>query len=265
MPNAALTLTAFVLSIVAMTQATPTPADQAAIPPVIWELTELAPTGAAAIEIEDSSRYTVQFLPDGEVVVRADCNQGSGTFSISKEEVPLSIGPIASTLMLCPGDSHDADFLALLVSTTQAEFTENSSLVLTGDDGRLTLRPSLIGVVWEWQVFRGGDDSVLRPDHPERYTLEFLPNGKLAIQAGCNRATGTYTTDDPRLDLEVGGVTRATCPEGSLMEQYLRDLSDVRSFVMREGRLYLALRIDAGISEFRPRPVEAPAATPTAP
>jgi para-nitrobenzyl esterase len=85
----------------------------------------------------------------------------------------------------------------------------------------------------------------------------------LAIQADCNRAMGTYTVDGPTLDLTVGGVTRAQCPPGSLMERFLRDLDDASSHVFRDGHLFLALPVDAGILEFVPRFHE-PEATPVA-
>ena len=119
-----------------------------------------------------------------------------------------------------------------------------------------------MGVTWEWQEFQGMDDSIVVPDNPEDYTLTFLPDGKTAIQADCNRAMGTYTVDDSTIDLVVGGVTRAMCPPGSLMDQYLRDLDEVSSHVFRDGNLYLALPVDSGIMEFVARYEAPPEATP---
>jgi heat shock protein HslJ len=259
-------LTGFVMlsGIIALSASTPVPNGESRIPPVIWELTTLSMAGEPAVEIDDPSRYTLQFLPDGTVTVRADCNQGTGVFSVG-EGGTIGIDSLASTLMLCPDDSRDADFQAMLISATHTAFDDDGALVLSGDDGHLTLRPALSGVVWEWQAFRGGDDSVIRPEHPEQYTLEFLPDGKLAIRADCSRGTGSYTVDDARLDLRVGGVTRAMCPRGSLMDQFLRDLDQFSSYVVKGGHLYLALPVDAGIAEFAPRAIESPAATPPPP
>ena len=111
---------------------------------------------------------------------------------------------------------------------------------------------SLTGVVWTWVEFQSSDETVVKPEDPAAYTLEFLPDGKLSLQADCNRATGTYTVDGSSLTLEVMGMTKAACPPGSLSDQYLEYLNNVVSYVFRDGNLYLALKFDSGIMEFAP-------------
>jgi heat shock protein HslJ len=110
--------------------------------------------------------------------------------------------------------------------------------------------PSLTGVVWQWAEFQSSDETLVKPENPASYTLEFLPDGKLSIQADCNRAMGTYTADGSQLTLEVTGMTKAACPPGSLSDQFLRYLNDVVSHVFQEGNLYLALKYDSGIMKF---------------
>jgi len=68
---------------------------------------------------------------------------------------------------------------------------------------------SLSGLVWQWQEFQSSDDTVVKPENPEAYTLEFLADGTLAVGADCNRATGTYTVDGSLLILEVTAMTMA--------------------------------------------------------
>jgi heat shock protein HslJ len=122
----------------------------------------------------------------------------------------------------------------------------------------------LSGVQWAWQTFQGSDDTIVRPDDPSQYTIEFLPNGTLAIQAACHHAVGTYTVDNSTVDLRIGESTRAICPSGALMDRFLRDLDQVTSHVFRDGKLYLALPMDAGIHAFAPTSIAPPAATPAA-
>ena len=88
-------------------------------------------------------------------------------------------------------------------------------LLLRGDTGSLHLRPALTGVLWEWQTFQGGDDTMVRPDDPSQYTVEFLPDGTLAIQADCHHATGTYTVDHSTVDLRIGGEHHGDVPARS--------------------------------------------------
>jgi heat shock protein HslJ len=242
-------------------QATPTPNDTA-IPPLVWELVELTGEDGSPIEIAEPASYTVQFLPDNTLAVRADCNQAAGTYTAG--DGALELGLIASTLALCPPDSQAESFRSLLEQATTYAFDRDGFLLLGGDNGSLRLRASLVGVVWEWQEFAGGNDEIIRTENPADYTLTFLDDDKLAIQADCNRAMGTYEAEGPTLDLRVGGVTRVMCPPGSLMAGFLRDLGEVSSHVFREGHLYLALPVDAGILEFAAKPIAPPGATPEA-
>jgi heat shock protein HslJ len=242
-------------------QATPVAPEQG-IPPVVWELVEATGADGATVSIDDPSRYTVQFLPDGELVAQFDCNQGGGSYAASGGA--LTIVGLRSTLMACEPGSHDTLFSFALDKATAFAFDPDGNLLLSGAGGSLKLRPALAGVRWEWQAFEGGDGAIARPDHPDQYAVEFLPDDKRAIQADCNRAVGVYTVDGPTIDLQIGGVTRALCPEGSLMDRFLRDLDDANSHVFRDGHLFLALPYDSGVLEFSPAPVPTAEATPSA-
>ena len=61
--------------------ATPTPV-AATIPPVVWELVSFTESQRAPVTIAAPGRYTVQFLPAGELRLRLDCNQGRGGYSM---------------------------------------------------------------------------------------------------------------------------------------------------------------------------------------
>jgi para-nitrobenzyl esterase len=47
-------------------------------------------------------------------------------------------------------------------------------------------------------------------------------------------------------------LTRARCPEGSLHDQLVKQWGFVRSYVVRDGHLFLSLMADGGIYEFEP-------------
>ena len=118
----------------------------------------------------------------------------------------LTLTPLAVTTALCPPDSHGATFQRLLEQATAYRFDpEAGHLVLRGEAGALDLQPVLPGVVWQWQgnVSNTGEVT-MRPDDPSQYTVEFLPDGTLAIQADCNRATGAYAVAGAQIDLQIG-------------------------------------------------------------
>ena len=47
-------------------------------------------------------------------------------------------------------------------------------------------------------------------------------------------------------------ITRAMCPPGSLHDRILKDREYVRSYVIKNGHLFLSLMADGGIYEFEP-------------
>jgi para-nitrobenzyl esterase len=117
------------------------------------------------------------------------------------------------------------------------------------------LKPALEGTAWQLVKFQGGDDRTLTPDAPAKYTIEFAAGGKVAARIDCNRGSGTWkSTSAGRLQLGPLALTRARCPEGSLHDQIVKQWTNVRSFVMKEGHLFLSLMADGGIYEFAPIP-----------
>jgi para-nitrobenzyl esterase len=93
----------------------------------------------------------------------------------------------------------------------------------------------------------------LTPDDPSKYTLEFQAEGKLAARIDCNRGSGTWKSDEPN-QLELGplALTHMACPRSPLSERMVKDWSYVRSYVLKDGHLYVALMADGGIYEFEP-------------
>jgi para-nitrobenzyl esterase len=113
----------------------------------------------------------------------------------------------------------------------------------------------LAGTSWRLVRFQGGDDRVLVPDDPSKYTFAFGADGRLAMRIDCNRGTGPWTSSAPG-QLQIGplATTRALCPPGSLHDRILKDVEYIRSYVLRGGHLHVALMADAGIYELEPLP-----------
>ena len=71
--------------------------------------------------------------------------------------------------------------LALHDRMTQFDFDPDEFLLLAGDDRSLKVRGTLTGVLWEWQGFRGDDDSNIGLERIENDRRMFFL-GDLAIQ-----------------------------------------------------------------------------------
>ena len=58
-------------------------------------------------------------------------------------------------------------------------------------------------------------------------------------------------------------LTRAMCPPGSLHDRIARDWTNIRSYTVKDGRLFLSLMADGGIYEFEPLSVAGDSTAPT--
>ena len=112
----------------------------------------------------------------------------------------------------------------------------------------------LQNTMWQLVTFQGGDGKTLTPDDRTKYTLDFGSGGRLTAQVDCNRGTGIWkATGSSQLELGPLALTRAKCAEGSLHDQIVKQWTFIRSFLIKDGHLFLALMADGGIYEFEPR------------
>jgi len=120
------------------------------------------------------------------------------------------------------------------------------------DDSAAYTSP-LAGTEWQLVAIRSMDDSTYEPAERDRYTLGLQPDGSVILRADCNRGRGRWRSDGPgQIAFGPMASTRAFCPPPSLSERYLAQFDWVRSYVLREGHLYLATMADGAIIEFEP-------------
>lgn len=111
----------------------------------------------------------------------------------------------------------------------------------------------LAGTSWRLLNITSMDDTVLVPDDPDKYTLEFGVDDRVTMRADCNRGSASWSSEaPPRLTFSPVAATLALCPPPSISEQYLKQFEWVRSYVMRDGHLFLATMADGAIIEFEP-------------
>jgi heat shock protein HslJ len=113
-----------------------------------------------------------------------------------------------------------------------------------------TSAPSLVGPVWAWQETLMSDDARIVPDAPDRYTLQFQPDGRVVVRADCNRGSGTYTLDGNRLTFGPIALTRRQCPAGSRDAAFLKGVINVSGHLFAGPVLVLELQYDSGTMRF---------------
>jgi heat shock protein HslJ len=126
--------------------------------------------------------------------------------------------------------------------------------LITGVCGAFEAAASeLAGTSWRLLQIMSMDDRVDVPDDRAQYTLELRADGTATMQADCNRGNGSWVSESTS-QLTFGRIvsTRASCPPGSLSERYLAQFEWVRSYVMKDGHLFLATMADGSIIEFEP-------------
>jgi heat shock protein HslJ len=115
--------------------------------------------------------------------------------------------------------------------------------------------PALAGTEWRLVEFQSMDDAqgTTRPGERSVYTMWLHGDGTVAMQLNCNRATGTWSAApgsearSGRFEFGPLAATRALCPPPSMDESIVAHSSYVRSYLLRDDRLYLSLMADGGI------------------
>jgi heat shock protein HslJ len=103
-----------------------------------WRLNSLrTPEGITTTVNPD--RYTLEFLDEGRISARADCNVCTGSYD-TRGSIVITIGPLACTRALCAPDSRGNEYVALL-NTSKLFAQEGETLVLLSDTGTLLYRP----------------------------------------------------------------------------------------------------------------------------
>ncbi|GHC63635.1 hypothetical protein GCM10007315_29980 [Gemmobacter tilapiae] len=160
------------------------------------------------------------------------------------------------------GYQYSGDIISLRGKGAEANFTDiNGVEHHCNDEAQAMLEPqiqppvmTLEGTSWRLVHFQSMDDAIgtIIPPRVENYTAQFLTDGKLALQLDCNRLSAGWAADGSSLTLTGGPMSRAFCGEGALDSQIARDLEFIRSFVLVDGKLAMALQADAGIYLWEP-------------
>jgi para-nitrobenzyl esterase len=111
----------------------------------------------------------------------------------------------------------------------------------------------LSGPTWQLVRFQSSDGQTLTPDDKSKYTILFEPNGQANARIDCNRGHGSWKSSQ-RNDLMLGtlALTRAMCPQQAVSDRLAKDWTNIRSYTLHNGHLFLGLQADGGIYEFEP-------------
>jgi heat shock protein HslJ len=222
----------------------------------VWYLQNYNNGDEAIVSVLEGTEITAYFDEEDQLSGSAGCNNYSGAYQDDGEQIQIELGPL--TMMFCeqPEGTMDQETAYLSAMESAVKFRIlGDELVMLNDEGQEVLKykaSDLVGYVWMWLEFLENNDTVTHPNMPGNYTLEFMPDGKVAVQADCNRANGTYTVNSSQLDIEIMATTLAACPEGSLADEYLQLLNDAVAYIREGDLLFIDIMMDAGTMKFLP-------------
>jgi len=111
----------------------------------------------------------------------------------------------------------------------------------------------LAGTSWRLVSFQSSSDKVgeIRPANADQYTLSFSDDNRVSMRVDCNRGAGTWQAEPSgpaggSLRIGAAAITRMMCPSQPLSDRLPQDFEHVRSYMIKDGKLYLNLMADGG-------------------
>ena len=98
----------------------------------LWQKTEF--NNGKDIPVVQPDAYTLQFMPDGTVNIKADCNSGGGVYSVT-DNVDLTIHIATMTQAACPAGSLSDEYVKELNDTGSYTIDRNGELVFALKSG----------------------------------------------------------------------------------------------------------------------------------
>jgi len=230
-----------------------------------------APGSATEIVVRLSDKRAFGLINGRETgaVVLVTETGGSGTFYdlalLSKEAagwvntdaVPLGDRvkvhaiEIAGDGIVVPMKTHGpGDPMCCPTLEVEKRFAVQGNRLLISAEVAKAEEPQITGPVWQWMQTLYNDDRKAVPVDPENYTLLFREDGSLNVKADCNLKGGTYNTDGKHIAIEITHSTMAACPEDSLEDEFVRNLTAGAIFFFSDNDLYLDLKYDTGTMKF---------------
>jgi heat shock protein HslJ len=213
----------------------------------LWQRTEYGDD--TVLTASNPASYNFQLRAGNVLIVQADCNRASGTYTLSGSQLTFHLGP--TTLVACPPGSQGDVFLRDLGQVATYVF-DGQQLVLNMrfDSGNMYFSPlpesSLSQSPWRVQSYNNGRGGVVTVLAGTQLTATFTDDGQINGDAGCNTYNGPYTTAGSTIDIGPLATTRRACAsdaENAQEQAFLAALDAASRYELAGDRLTLR---DAG-------------------
>lgn len=145
--------------------------------------------------------------------------------------------------------------MAVVLSTSTVTGAQEASPE-TMDEATPTAADSatVASVLWQLDEFVDLQGNSMTPEAPALYSVQFLPDNLVAIQADCNRSAGSFESDGSSLSLSPLATTLALCGPESFGDDYLRVLQTATglSLDQSEATDQLVIATEEGTLTYQP-------------
>lgn len=225
----------------------------------LWQLSGYNNGKGGFASMLAGTEITAVFAEDGKLGGSAGCNNYATSYEISGAFI--SVGPVASTMMMCPEDimEQEGAYLAALESATTYAI-EGKQLSLLNSEGGLAAsytvgeETSLTGSQWQAIGYNNGKEAVVSVIIGTEITAVFGEDGNLTGSAGCNNYTASYQVNGDAISIGPAATTRMFCadPEGTMEQEglYLSALQMAATYRVESDKLELRTADGALVANF---------------
>lgn len=128
-----------------------------------------------------------------------------------------------------------------------------------------TQEATLTNIPWEWVSTTDPKNGTVAVNDPSRYVILFNDDLTAYIKADCNNVQATYVVDGNNITITTGPTTMVACPPDTLDSVFLQQLSQVNTYFINGGNLYMEMPADSGTMHFVPQGSPAPSPDPEPP
>jgi D-alanyl-D-alanine carboxypeptidase len=223
-------------------------------------------------EVETPEAYLLQFNEDNSVKIVADCNNASGSFTLTTG-FSIEIGPM--TKAACPPESRSDQFVAYLGSAANYFYEDGNLYIdLLADGGTMVFAPvssdamgddgegAIAGaadelsltnpdITWKWASVSDPVNGEIILDESEYVSLT-LADGTAILAGNCRFVIGEYRLEENKLTLtyELPEKRDPDCEEGSNEARVFELLRGQTTAFIENGRLHIDLPADGGTLVF---------------
>ncbi len=220
----------------------------------------------------------------------ADCNNGSGIYTVNGQNLTTQVQGMTRAYCPSPSDEYvqmldQVSSYNINGSTLSLSLKTNGTMTFTagttqpaagatqpaagagssaatpaasagGSSAATPVAPTgsnlqrLTSGVWKWQQSADSSGQTWTAPNPASYTIQFNPDGTLAMKVDCNTGSGSYQADESNLTIQLGATTLMACPPPTLENEFRQQLGQVASYFFDGNNLVLLWKMDSGSMKF---------------